>query len=89
MLFISSKKPFFFLKFLSFYPDFFFHLGKRLDKKAKVNFKTYDVTSWETNNYNKHIAQHLKNIMQEIFFFKNHAKKELGRTDADPDLFVF
>ena len=24
-------------------PDFFVHVGERLDKKAKVNFKTYDV----------------------------------------------
>ena len=26
---------------------FFSHVGKRLDKKAKVNFKIYDVTYWE------------------------------------------
>ena len=25
-----------------------------------VNFKIYDVTYWETNNYNTHIAQYLK-----------------------------
>ena len=38
----------------------FGHVGKLLDKKAEVNFKIYDVTTWETNNYNTHIAQHLK-----------------------------
>ena len=26
---------------------------------CKVNFKTYDVTIWITNNYNTHIAQYL------------------------------
>ena len=32
---------------------------KRLDQKDKVNFKTYDVTTWLQNNYNTHIAQYL------------------------------
>ena len=35
-------------------------LGKQLDKKAKVEFKIYDVTEWETNNYNTHTAQYIK-----------------------------
>ena len=39
---------------------FFGYLEKRLDKKAKVNCKIYDVTNWNTNNYNKHIARYLK-----------------------------
>ena len=60
MLFIPHKILFSFLKYLHFCPDVFGHVGKRLDKKAKINFKVYDVTTWETNNYNKHIAQHLK-----------------------------
>ena len=34
--------------------------AKRLDQKAKINFNVYDVTTWETNSYNTHIAQHLK-----------------------------
>ena len=33
---------------------------KRLDEKDKANFKIYDVTAWETNNCNTHIAQYLK-----------------------------
>ena len=60
MLFIPHKILFSFLKYLHFCPDVYGHVGKRLDKKAKINFKVYDVTTWETNNYNKHIAQHLK-----------------------------
>ena len=38
----------------------FGYVEKRLNKKAKVNFKIYDVTDWTRNNYNIHIAQYLK-----------------------------
>ena len=48
------------LKYLNFYPCFFGHVGKRLDKKAAVNFKIYGVTNWETNNYEIHVALYLK-----------------------------
>ena len=48
------------LKIFTFFPDFFRYVGKLLDKKATVNFKIYDVASWSTNNYNKHIARYLK-----------------------------
>ena len=44
MFFISCQKFFSFARYLSFCPDFFGHVGKQLDKKAKVNFKIYDVT---------------------------------------------
>ena len=27
-------------------------------RKGKVNFKIYDGTTWFSNKYNKHIAQH-------------------------------
>ena len=50
MLFISPKKLFSFLRYLNFCFGFFAHVGKRLDNKAKVNFKTYEVTNWATNN---------------------------------------
>ena len=36
------------------------HMGKRLEKKAKVNFKIYDVITSETNNCSTRIAQYLK-----------------------------
>ena len=32
------------------------HVGKRLDKKAKVNFQIFDLINWETDNYNILIA---------------------------------
>ena len=36
----------------------FVHAGRRrLDKKAKVNVKTYDDADCETNNYNTDIAE--------------------------------
>ena len=49
-----------FLRYLNICPYFFDHVGKRLDKKAKVNSKIYDVTDWTTNNSNTHTAQYLK-----------------------------
>ena len=38
----------------------FGHVEGRLDWKNKVSIKSYDVTIWETNNYNTYIAQYLK-----------------------------
>ena len=35
-----------------------------LDENALVNFKTHDITDWQTNNYNTHIAQYLKKQSQ-------------------------
>ena len=42
---------------LNFCSGFFGHVGKWLDKRAKVNLKIYDVTTWKPNNYNTHITQ--------------------------------
>ena len=39
--FTSSRKFFSFIRSSNYYPNFFGHVGKRLDKKAKFNFKTY------------------------------------------------
>ena len=35
---------------------FHFFVGKQLDKKVKVNFKNYNFTDWEKNNYHTHIS---------------------------------
>ena len=59
MLFISCQELFLFYRYLHFCADFFDHVGK--DKKAKLNFKVYDVTTSTTNNYNIHIANISKN----------------------------
>ena len=42
----------------------FWSAKKELGKKAKVNFKIYDVMNWEASNYNTHIAQYLKQYRQ-------------------------
>ena len=44
--------------------SFFPCVEKRYDKKAKVNFKNYGVTAWETNNYNADIIQDPKKNSQ-------------------------
>ena len=47
------KNVFFsFWKNLIFCPGFFNDAGKRFDQKTKLNFKMYDVTDLNTNNYN-------------------------------------
>ena len=44
--FYSSWKLFSFLKYLNFCRDFFSHAEKLFDKKAMVNFKVDDITTW-------------------------------------------
>ena len=52
-------KALFILEVFTFF-WFFGYVEKRLDKKAKVNFKIYDVIDRETNSCNTHIALYLK-----------------------------
>ena len=49
----------FVIKMFNFCSDFSGHVGKRLDKKTKVNFKIYDLVNWERNNYITQFAQYL------------------------------
>ena len=42
----------------TFIPDS--RVGKRLDKKATVNFKIFDVTNSITDSYNTCIARYIK-----------------------------
>ena len=65
--FKNSEKCFYFTLKASFFVEvirFFFllsdHVGKQLDKKAKVNFNIYDVTNRIKNNSNRLIARYLK-----------------------------
>ena len=48
-----------FVLYLHFCPDMWY-VKKRLDKKAYVNLKIYDVTGWTTNNCKTYIVQYLK-----------------------------
>ena len=57
VLFIPPWKLFLFLSYLNFCPDFFGHVGKWLDKKAKVNLKTHNAINWETNKCNTQHCQ--------------------------------
>ena len=48
------------LEIFTFLSALFSYVEKRLDKKVIINFKIYDITYWEINNYDTHIAQYLK-----------------------------
>ena len=56
----SNNHLFSFLRYLYFCAGFFGYVGKRFDRKAKVNYKICNAINWNTNNYNKHIARYLK-----------------------------
>ena len=51
------RKLFSFSRYLNFCLHFLVRQKKQFYYKDKVSFKIYDVTTWLTNNYNKHIAQ--------------------------------
>ena len=42
---LKALKIFSFLRYFNFCPDVFGHIGKQVDKNAKVNFKIYDIIS--------------------------------------------
>ena len=44
-----TLKALFILTCLKFYLDLFGQVGKRLDEKAKVNYKIYDFIKWEND----------------------------------------
>ena len=53
-------KVLFVLEIFTFLFLLFGYIEKQLDKKAKANFKIYNVTVWPTINYNAHFNQYLK-----------------------------
>ena len=55
-----NLKALFVFKILKFLSCLFGHVGERLDQEDQVNFKIYDVTTWSTNNLNKHIYQYFR-----------------------------
>ena len=56
-MFFLPLKLFLCLRYFNFCLDFFGHVEERLNKKAKVIFKIYDVIYWEINDLNIYIAQ--------------------------------
>ena len=60
MLFYFMLKARFVLEIFTFLSWLFGYLETRLDEKAMVNFKIYDMADWTTNNYNAYITQYPK-----------------------------
>ena len=93
-IFYFTLKALFVLKVFKFLSWHFWLCKKRLGKKATVNFKIYDVTNWETNDYNTLNAQYLKKFngnktmyfcqfvvyIMEIIFLKISSRKCGGET---------
>ena len=89
---MSYLEIFLFLRYLNFCPDFVDHVGKRLDKKAQVDFKIYDVTKWDTNNCNKNILSGISKskgnkTMKFGQLIEYNAENEAGK--LVPDLVFF
>ena len=70
--------------------------GNRSDKKAKINFKIYDVINWETNSHNTCLANILKSKSNQNmkfgqlieykvikFFLKNYVENKVRRLFSD------
>ena len=57
--YFTLKAPFF-LEMFIFLPWHFGYVETRLDRKAMVDFKIYDVADWTKYNYNTYIIQYLK-----------------------------
>ena len=83
--FYFMLKALFVLEIFTFLFRFFGYVKKRLDKKAMVGFKIYDVTEQTANNYNTHTVQYLCEIwsLNRINHTQNMVEKPF------PDPFVF
>ena len=56
--------------YLNFSSDFSGQLGrKRINKKAKFNFKIHDVTIQDTSNYNTHMTSISKRKQNQAIIF--------------------
>ena len=82
--FYFTLKALFVLKIFKLSSWHFTHVGKRLDRKDKANFKIYDATTRLTNNCNTYFkkerqsdnkfGQLVECNMGNIFVEKSHAK---------------
>ena len=60
------------LKIFTFWSRLFGHVEKQLDQRNKVNYKIYDVATWETNNYKAYIGKYQRSKdNQEILSVQN------------------
>ena len=62
--FYFMLKAVFVFEIFTFLSRLFAYAEKRLDKKAKVNFRIYGLTDWTTNGCNTRITQYLKKERQ-------------------------
>ena len=58
--FYFMLKALYVLEIFSLLSQRFGYVENQFDKKVKVNFEIYDVTEWETENYNTYIVKYLK-----------------------------
>ena len=58
-VFYFMLKALFVLQIFTFLYGLFGYVEKRLDKKAMVSFKVYDVTDWTANDCNIHILANI------------------------------
>ena len=79
--FYFTIKALFLINTFKFCPDFFGHIRKGLNKKAKVYFKIYDVTNWgkkyiycpishQTIKFGQLIEYNMPNICLQISYRK-------------------
>ena len=62
MFLISPEKLFSFSRYLDFFLGVLVMQKNSLFRKVNVNFKTFNVASWEANKFNTHVAQFLKKL---------------------------
>ena len=89
--FYFTLKDFFVLKIFKCFSWIFGHVGKRLNYKDKVNFKIYDVATWETIAIN--ILSNISKIkdnqaikFDQLIELKNHTQKVVEKLLPDPFL---
>ena len=84
-VFYFTLKALFVLKIFYVLSCLFGHVGNWFDQKDKVNFKFYDVTTWEINSCNSHISRSKRSEtmnfdqlteynMRNIFLEKSYTK---------------
>ena len=63
MFLISPEKLFSFSRYLDFFLGVLVMQKNSLFRKVNVNFKIFNVATWEVNEFNTHVAQFLKKLM--------------------------
>ena len=89
--FYFTLKDFFVLKIFKCFSWIFGHVGKRFNYKDKVNFKIYDVATWETIAINilSNISKSKDNQaikFDQLIELKNHTQKVVEKLLPDPFL---